>query len=92
MGREAVGSMSGITPGMLKDLFRQIEDGSIKKEHLQAFLEHRNPFKTEDIIKDWEEFYREVFGIGVDFSEIKIPVKKRDSTGSLLLPIAYRSP
>lgn len=41
--QEIVGSMSEWS-GMLKDFFRQIDDGSITREKLQAFLEHRNPF------------------------------------------------
>lgn len=35
---------SRVTAAQLKDLFRQIEDGSIDGKGLQAFLEHRTPF------------------------------------------------
>lgn len=77
MSRKAVGSMSQWS-GMLKDFFRQIDDGSITMQQLQAFLEHRNPFEAVDptIITDWQNFYREVFGIDVDFSKLRIPDKK----------------
>lgn len=61
---------SDVTASQLKDFFRQIEDGSIKHHHLQAFLDHRNPFPTEvresksapvalpDI--DWKATYKEL--------------------------------
>jgi len=75
MSREVVGSMSEWS-GVLKDLFRQIDDGSINLQQLQAFLEHRNPFKAVDYIKDWQNFYKEIFGIDVDLSNIEIPKKK----------------
>jgi hypothetical protein len=42
-----VGDMSDWS-GMLKDLFRQIQDGSKTKEMLQAFLENRNPFTADN--------------------------------------------
>jgi len=63
--------------GMLKDLFRQIDDGSITLEQLQAFLEHKNPFAEVDFVKDWQDFYRDVFGIECDFSNLQIPKKKK---------------
>ncbi|MCL5733587.1 MAG: hypothetical protein M1334_02925 [Patescibacteria group bacterium] len=46
MKRKIVGSMSEWS-GMLKDLFRQINDGSIGQEEIKRFLEHKNPFKPE---------------------------------------------
>lgn len=61
--------------GMLKDLFRQIDDGSIDLREMRAFLEHRNPF---DPVTDWQNFYREVFGIEANFSNLKIPDKKEE--------------
>ena len=33
-----------VTAAQMKDLWRQITDGSITGKHIQAFLEHRNPF------------------------------------------------
>lgn len=45
MGNPIVGSAFGLTLGMLKDFYRQLDDGSIKAWQLQAFLDHReNPF------------------------------------------------
>lgn len=75
-GKEVVGSMSKLL-GMLKDLFRQIDDGSIKLEQVQAFLEHKNPFEEANPLSDWQNFYQKVFGIKTDFSNLKIPEKKQ---------------
>jgi hypothetical protein len=36
---------SNVAASQLKDLFRQIADGSLTGDHLQAFLERRNPFE-----------------------------------------------
>lgn len=41
---------SSVTARQLKDLFRQIDDGSITGVHVQALLEHRNPFEKKDRI------------------------------------------
>ncbi len=38
---------SNVTASQLKDLFRQVEDRSLGYYHLQALLEHRNPFEFE---------------------------------------------
>lgn len=44
MAASVVGS--SVTANQLKDFFRQIADGSLNGQHLQAFLEHRNPFNN----------------------------------------------
>ncbi|MFH1048874.1 MAG: hypothetical protein V1732_04390 [Patescibacteria group bacterium] len=61
---ENVDDMS-VWSGMLKDLFRQIDDGSITKENIQAFLEHRNPFDAKEeryitIVDDGKEKTSEI--------------------------------
>ena len=38
---------SSITATQMKDFWRQVDDGSITKESLQAFLEHRSPSMEE---------------------------------------------
>ena len=40
---------STVSALQLKDLFRQFADGSLNGEHLQAFIEHRNPFESRAI-------------------------------------------
>lgn len=37
---------SSVTANQLKDFFSQIADGSLNGQHLQALLEHRNPFSN----------------------------------------------
>jgi len=72
-----VGGMSEWS-GVLKDVFRQIDDGSLAIGHFQAFLEHKNPFavqaesKREVIIEEWKKLYF-TLGISCDFSEVVIP-------------------
>jgi len=47
-------------------------------EHLQALVEHRNPFKIPlELVADWQKFYHDLFGLEVDFSGLTIPGKKR---------------
>ncbi len=41
---------SGVAAAQLKDLFRQIADGSLTGDHLQAFLERRNPFVIQGAV------------------------------------------
>ena len=45
MSRKIDGSVSDWS-GMLKDVFRQINDGSLTLENLKEFSNHRNPFKS----------------------------------------------
>jgi len=78
MKREVVGSMSEWS-GVLKDLFRQIDDGSIGLGHIQALLERRDPFAAESfqgLVTEWEGFYQDTFGIKADFSNLRIPEKQ----------------
>ena len=49
MERRIVGSMSEWS-GVLKDAFRQIDDGSLTISHFQALTEHRNPFDGGDVL------------------------------------------
>ena len=45
--KKTVVAGSSVTASQLKDFFRQIEDGSLGHSHIQAMLEHRNPFTFE---------------------------------------------
>ena len=77
--------------GILKDLFRQIDDGSISLKDLQVFLEHRNPFEAVGSIEDWKNFYRDTFGIEVDFSELQVP-KKEEGFDRLIIVVQGMTP
>ncbi len=46
MNRRVVVAGSSVTASQLKDLFRQIEDGSLGFDQMQDFLDRRNPFQT----------------------------------------------
>lgn len=86
---------------MLAEIFRQMclwfkEPGKgLSLDQLQLFIEHRNPFAKatvkladafEAIRRDWETFYKDVFGLVVDFSALRIP--KCPGTGWRLIIIA----
>lgn len=61
-------------PNILKSLFHQIDKEDISSEQVKTFLDHRNPFET---IIDWQDFYSEIFKKKMDFSDLKIPEKKK---------------
>jgi hypothetical protein len=66
MAKPIVGSASELT-GVLKDLFRQIDDGSITPFNLRAFVNHKNPFDyLVDI--DWAKVY-EILDMSVEYAE-----------------------
>ncbi|MDD5749449.1 MAG: hypothetical protein PHO91_01520 [Patescibacteria group bacterium] len=69
---QVVGTMSEWS-GIIRDMFRQFDDGSLTLAHAKAFTEHRNPFAISDIQSEWQEFYRKYFRISVDFSDVSIP-------------------
>lgn len=72
--------------GPLQDVIRQMREGKITPAQLQAFAEHSNPFEvaggiapTLDLgqpVADWRALYKEVFGLGCDFSGLKIPERR----------------
>ena len=63
---------STASASQLKDFFRQLEDGSLNGIHLQAFLDHRNPFGLDGVVLNWVKVY-EALGMEPDFSHIVIP-------------------
>ena len=54
MAKQVVGSMSDWS-GVLKDFFRQIDNGSHTLETLRAFNEHRNPFEIVHRTSKWAD-------------------------------------
>jgi len=72
MESKVVGGMSEWS-GILKDLFRQIHDGSLTLEQVKAFVDHQNPFEILSPILEWQDFYRKYFGIDADFSAVAMP-------------------
>ena len=66
MAKAIVGSMSELS-GLLKDFFRQIDDGSLSLFNLREMLNHRNPF---DYLVDinWRKVY-EFLGMTAEYDE-----------------------
>lgn len=89
---------SDLTPDWLKkrdrmiaELFNQLRRGitepgrGLTLKQLQKFLEHQNPLTTLDLeIGEWQEFYRDIFGWELDFSNLQIP-PERDGFGWLIV-------
>ena len=67
MATKTVVAGSSVTASQLKDFFRQIDDGSINGIHMQAILEHRNPYDLDSVVIDWKKVY-ETLGVKVDFN------------------------
>jgi hypothetical protein len=58
MATKIVVAGSDVSAPQISDLFRQFGDRSLNGIHLQAFLEHRNPFDFDNIVIDWEKVYQ----------------------------------
>lgn len=75
--RKVVVEGSSVTASQLKDLFRQIEDGSLRSHHIQALLEHRNPFNLsmdkDSQLSSWRYFFAEIFSIQLDIESLVVP-------------------
>ncbi len=67
MATKIVVGGSTVSASQLKDMFRQIEDGSLNGIHIQAILEHRNPFGLDNVVIDWKKVY-ELLGVKADFN------------------------
>lgn len=74
MAKQVVGSWSDWS-GKLKDLLRQIDDGSIALPQMQAFLEHRNPFVSELPDINWQKVY-ETLGMASEYVEFVQPFEE----------------
>ncbi|KKS65575.1 MAG: hypothetical protein UV67_C0014G0011 [Parcubacteria group bacterium GW2011_GWC1_43_12] len=82
--RQVVGSMSEWS-GVLKDFFRQIDDGSKTLRQVQLFNEGKNPFVETaniDSFAEWNLFYRENWqSLGLsaepDLSGLAIPEHRK---------------
>ncbi len=67
---------SSVSASQLKDLFRQIGDGIITGHHLQAFLDHQNPWdKLPDL--DWAAVYQKL-GLAREFEGFRQNVVERE--------------
>lgn len=75
MSSKMVGSASEWS-GVLKDFFRQMDDGSITLAMVQSFLERRNS-SVSSILADWQAFYQAEFGIALDTAYIHIPERRK---------------
>lgn len=66
--------------GMLVDWAQKLRYGGITLEEFGRFLKRENPFLESNIsaiIDGWQSFYKEFFGIELDFSKINIPEKQQ---------------
>lgn len=89
MKKSLAGSMSDWS-GLLKDLFRQIDDGTITRDQMHKFVvKHENPFAITNIREEWQEFYRKYFRITVDFSGVTIPDEQKDFTRVIFIPQGF---
>jgi hypothetical protein len=71
--------------GMVEDLICKLRHGKILPEQLAKFLKNENPFESAKqvvfrgvnaLVKEWVKFYKEVFNLDVDFSNLAIPAKR----------------
>jgi hypothetical protein len=62
---------------LVGDVMEKILNGTYSRSELQRFAKRENPFAFGKLSfkqrKAWEEFYRDEFGLTVDFSEVVIP-------------------
>ena len=84
MARPIVGSASELS-GVLKDLFRQIDDGSISLFNLRAFVEHRDPFDRL-VNLDWQKTY-EVLCMSEEYAEFAKTQSVKEDPNLWIVPV-----
>ena len=88
--RKLVVEGSSVTASQLKDLFRQIEDGSLDSYHIQALLERRDPFKIsidkDSQLASWHVFLTKIFGIKIDIESLVIPEQQPGFDRLIVVP------
>ncbi len=88
MDDQLVGAMPGDVLGTLADIMLKLKNGGISPEELKRFAKRENPFEVvvvpnvistsavptiEELLADWANFYRDVFGEEADFSGLRVP-------------------
>lgn len=74
--KEVIGEVPGKVLGMASDLFHKLQHGKIRPIELELFLKRKNPFTVETVLIEWQRFYRDLFEMKVDFSDVEIPEMK----------------
>ncbi|MEA1929524.1 MAG: hypothetical protein U9M92_01385 [Patescibacteria group bacterium] len=86
---EVVVAGSTISASQMKDLWRQIGDGSLTNHHIQALLEHRDPFTISmDVasqIGRWRQLFAEV-DIQIDVDSVQIPDRRPGFDRLIVVP------
>lgn len=82
---QVVGTMSEWS-GIIRDMFRQFDDGSLTLAHAKAFIEHKNPFAITDIGSEWKEFYRKYFRLSVNLYGVTITQNPGDFDRVIFIP------
>ncbi len=65
---------SSVMASQLKDLWRQFADGSLTGKHLQAFLEHRNPFSEDQFFTITDDGTKTTSELVQDLRDLDITV------------------
>jgi hypothetical protein len=81
---------SDVTALQLKDLFRQIGDGSLTGHHIQALLDHRDPFAvnldSRYQLESQCQLWKELFGIELDPDSIALPERRPGFERLIVIP------
>jgi hypothetical protein len=81
---------SDVTALQLKDLFRQIGDGSLTGHHIQALLDHRDPFAVNldprYQLESQCQLWKELFGIELDPDSIALPERRPGFERLIVIP------
>lgn len=86
---QMIGNMSACA-GMMKDFWRQVDDGSITDRMFSDFLQHRDPFRITDIGGEWEEFYRKYFRLNVNLYGVTIALNPGGFDRVIFIPKGLR--
>ncbi len=76
MKQEMVGNVPGNVLGMIADLAHKLQHGVILPEEFGRFLKREDTFGGVDVVQlvaAHQSFYRQFFGLDVDFSQVRIP-------------------
>ncbi len=53
-------SLPSVSHAQLKELHRQLDEGDLNGNHIQALLRHENPFSLDSVVIDWRAVYRKL--------------------------------
>ena len=81
---------TSVTASQVSEMFRQFGTGELNGDHVQALIEHRDPFKIDmsrdGQIASWCRLFKDLFNLKIDPTTVPIPELKEGFGRLIVVP------